>query len=456
MSTDQRSLDIDAIIDRQPVGVFQVLACVLLLGVLVIDGIDIQLLSLVAPAIIGEWGVSRGDFGPALAGALIGMSLGAVFGGLAGDRFGRLPVLVASTLLFGGATVLAGMTDSVSGMTMLRIVSGLGFGAAAPNAIAMGTDWLPTRYRSLMTSIMSIGTPAGGMIGAALVIVVLPDWGWRGTFYASGLFTIAIAVLLVAVVRESPQWLVARGRLARARSLLAGRLGADLNDDAHYSVSAEPLKGRKSAFLTRDYLRLNLGAGMGFFAIALVSYALVAWTVIMLTTLGYPMEAAIGAIFAFNIAAVAAAVLAGLVMNFLGTRLTLAISSALLCASVLALMQVLSGAGHEHAVDGRVPVLVGAAGGFAGSAMAAIYAMMAYGYQAGCRSGGLGFGMMMGRAGGIVASFFGGYLLEVEGTEVWPFLSVLAVASLLGVLCAFVADRHVPMMVREKRPVDPW
>jgi AAHS family 4-hydroxybenzoate transporter-like MFS transporter len=76
--------------------------------------------------------------------------------------------------------------------------------------------------------------------------------------------------------------------------------------------------------------------------------------------------------------------------------------------------------------------------------MASIYAMMASGYGVECRSGGLGFGMMLGRAGGIIASLLGGYLLQWQGEATWPFLMVLAAAATLGGGCAFISNRHVP------------
>ncbi len=431
------------LLDEAPVGLAQLALCALLIGILVIDGIDIQLLSLVAPAIMEEWEVGRSAFGPALAGALIGMSVGAMIGGTLGDRFGRLPILVGSTALFGAATILAGLTDTVTGMALLRIISGVGFGAAAPNAIALATDWLPTRHRSLMTSIMSIGTPAGGMIGASLVIAVLPMWGWRYTFYACGALTLLVAVIALIVVKESPQWLLANGRRDKAASVTRAMLAVELPAEPEDQPGQDSPRAT-ATFLTRGNLRLNVGVGLAFFSIAFVSYALVAWTAIMLTTIGFGMDSAVGALFAFNIAAVAAAVLAGLVMNLLGTRLTLALSSALLLGAVLLLILILADEAATPDTVAKTQLLIGSAGGFAGAAMAAIYATMANGYSVECRAGGLGFGMMLGRAGGILASFTGGYLLEIEGTAVWPFLSILAVAATLGIVCAFITDRHVP------------
>lgn len=433
-----------AALDHRPLKAFQLVLVGLLLLVLVIDGIDIQLLSLVAPVIIAEWGVQRAAFGPALAGALIGMSLGAFFGGWLGDRLGRMPVLLFSVTSFGLATMAAGLTDSVMAMTALRIASGIGFGAAAPNAIALASEWLPERAKSQVTSLLSIGTPAGGMIGATLVLGLLPVWGWRVTFYACGALTIALAFLLLGMGRESPAFLAAKGRVAIARALAWQKLGLDWTPPANVPPSApEQTRAPAQGILARSSARLNIGAGLGFFSIAFVSYALVAWTTVMLTGFGMGMNDAVSALFSFNLAAVAAAVLAGMVMNRLGSRSVLAGSSLLLLGSVALLGMVLSQLRVAVGSPLLVCVLVGAAGGFAGAAMASIYAMMAAGYAIAVRGAGLGLGMMLGRAGGIAASLTGGQLLDAGQGSPWVFAGALMLAACAGAVCAFVSDRHL-------------
>lgn len=428
------------------IGASQLALVALLLLVLVIDGVDIQLLSLVAPVILEDWQIGRAAFGPALAGALIGMSLGSLVGGTLGDRLGRRAVLVASVGVFGLATVLAGMTDSIGWMTALRILSGCGFGAAAPNAVALANDWLPVRYRARVTSLMSIGTPAGGMIGASLVLAVLPIWGWRGTFYACGLLTLVVALASFLVVHEAPSYLAAKGKPDAARRNAGKVLGLAETNTLLFNQDTPAEMARAGAnFLARRFIRLNLGAGLAFFAVAFVSYALVAWTAIMLTSLGFSMGQALVSVFAFNLAAVVAAVATGFVLGRLGSRTTLAGSSLLLMATLLGLLWLLQMNQGNASLDVLwiVHLLIGCAGGFAGAAMASIYSMMATGYDVECRSGGLGFGMTLGRAGGIVASLIGGLLLDLGDNEAWLFLAILALAAAVAAAAAFISDRHV-------------
>ncbi len=428
------------------IGASQLALIGLLLLVLVIDGIDIQLLSLVAPVILDEWSVEKAAFGPALAGALIGMSAGSLIGGALGDRFGRRRVLIIAVVSFGIATILAGMTQGVPGMALLRIVSGIGFGAAAPNAVALANEWLPARARAKATSLLSIGTPAGGMIGASLALSILPLWGWRGSFYACGILTLLVSFGVVLLVRESPAYLAAKGDAAQARRNVQRILGnidasqISFGDEAGAHTDSSGRSG--GGFLTRTYLRLNLGAGLAFFVIAFVSYAFVAWTAIMLTALGFAMAQALTAVFAFNLAAVAAAIATGFLLDILGSRTALAGSSAMLLL-VVATLAWLLGQTEGTAQPNAIHILIGLAGGFAGIAMATIYSMMAAGYDVSCRSAGLGFGMTLGRAGGILASLAGGHLLDLGQSGPGPFLAALALAAALGTGCAFLSDRHI-------------
>src|SRR6476646_11186308 len=61
---------------------------------IIVDGLDNQLLPNAVPALIRDWGVPRAAFTTALAIGPLGMMIGGLLGGLAGDRFGRRPTLI--------------------------------------------------------------------------------------------------------------------------------------------------------------------------------------------------------------------------------------------------------------------------------------------------------------------------------------------------------------------------
>lgn len=435
-----------ALLDQRPVRAFQWITLACVLCVLVIDGIDIQLLGLVGPVIIAQWGIDRATFGPALAAALVGMSLGASIGGLIGDRIGRKRTLILATLLFGVTTMAAALARDVMTMTLLRLISGLGFGAAGPNGLALASEWLPERFRAQAISLLSIGTPAGGMIGAALVALILPVHGWEGSFIACGALTIALCCAMPFILREAPTYLMARGQRAEADQAAARLLGEGVRLLPEEVARQDAAAGR-AGILSEVNRRLSLGSGAAFFAASVISYAFAAWTTVLLTSIGFTLPQALTASFAFNLAAVGIALAAGYLVRLLGSRWMLQASGGgLLVALVLLALSVES----LPALPSRlqrlaIDLLIGCVGGLAGAAMASIYAVMAFGYAPSCRASGIGFGMMLGRAGGILTSLLGGYFIGAQaGASPTLFFVMLGAHAALIIAAAFLIDRHIP------------
>ncbi len=398
-----------------PSRAFLIATTALVMAALVIDGLDYQLLALLAPVILEEWGVDRGTFGTAMAAALFGMAIGAGGGGWLGDRIGRLCALVLAVVLFGCATVAASQATGVSSLAVLRVIGGIGFGAAGPNAIALVTDWLPDRWRTYAVALLAVGTPAGGMVGALVLPVLLPPLGWRGVFVALGLLAVVLAIVLALVLREAPR--------------------------AERSATSAPV-----ALFSRANLRLNAGIGTSFAALTAIVYGLNAWMPSFLTDAGFTLEQAMAASFAFNACSIAGALLAGWLVRAAGSRLTLLASTTLACLCLIGFGLVLDHApdAPDLALRATLDALAAGVGGFASVAVTTLYAMAALLYPPEIRSGGIGLGMTQGRLGGIGMSFAGGYLLDWAGGSALLLFGVLAVCAVLATTAGWLVRQHVP------------
>ena len=135
-------------VSRAPLRAFQWATLAVCLLVLVCDGIDMQLLGIVAPKVIHDFGVTRGTFGIAMSAALVGFGLGSWSGGWLGDKVGRRYALAVAALVFALATVAASRADGVWAMAGWRVIGGLGFGSAYANALAMASARATTRWPS--------------------------------------------------------------------------------------------------------------------------------------------------------------------------------------------------------------------------------------------------------------------------------------------------------------------
>lgn len=433
------------VLEKNKVGKYQILLICAIFLVLMIDGLDLQLLSLLAPVIIEEWSVSRTEFGPALAAALFGMAIGSIVGGWIADRFGRLITLIGSMAVFGLATVLIGFVDNVASLAGLRVLAGLGFGAAAPAGMTLVSEWLPARSRNKVISLNAIGVPAGGMVGAIAIVYLEPAFGWAGSFVLIGAITLLLGAVLWGVLRESPAFLLSKGKVEQANSVAhflletEDYLIAETDDKASVSINRK----QSVAIFDQKLAKLNFATGAGFFFGSLVAYAFIAWISVILTSTGYSNQQAYLSLMVFNLCAVFAGVSTGIIINRFGTKLVMALISAALFVLTVSLGAVLAwvDSGATSAF-GLLAIFIGMSGAVSGASMASVYVLAAAGYPPSCRGQGLGFGLMIGRIGGISIAFFGGWILDVAEGDSWLFFLVIAISSIAYSGAAFVSDRH--------------
>src|SRR5690348_11305528 len=136
--------------------------------VVVADGMDVAIMGFVTPSILDEWSISRAAFGIVISAAPFGLVLGALLAGPSSDRLGRKIVLIVSVLLFAIFTLAAAYASSPTEMALLRLLAGMGMGAAMPNASTLLAEYAPQRRRSLLITVMFTGFNLGSaLIGFA-------------------------------------------------------------------------------------------------------------------------------------------------------------------------------------------------------------------------------------------------------------------------------------------------
>lgn len=431
------------LLEGRPLSRWQVLIVGAVLLTLVLDGLDIQILSVVAPVILKEWGITKASFAPALSAALMGMALGSPVGGYLGDRFGRKAVLMPSVLFFGCMTMLAARCSDVTSLTVLRFLSGVAFGAATPNGFALATEWLPQRSRPRAVGVLTLGVPLGGVIGSGLAMFVLPVAGWRGSFLLAGLLAVAAGIIILIWLPESIAYLAAKGRGTRVTALLK-RYTQPVSDDAVAGRPVDaPIGADDDPPSSRGFLRTNLGAPLAYFSVAYVSYGLAGWMPAVLTGAGFSVQQALEAILSHNLLALVGVIAAPYVIQRLGSRFLL-----LLCSCLTLLLLVLLCAQLYLAASGAATTLfvypvMALLGCTTGAATTGVFTVATLAYPPSRRSRWLGIAMMGGRVGGILTLFLGGQLLSMTTGDVRPFFLAMGVAAIGVGMAALLVDRHI-------------
>jgi AAHS family 4-hydroxybenzoate transporter-like MFS transporter len=129
------------------------------------DGLDIQIVGYIIPAVAKEWHVAKSMFASVLAAGLFGVTVGSILGGLLGDRVGRRPVLILSVFFFAANTCGMAFTHGLHSLLLLRFFAGLGIGAALPNAATLSSEYTPLNRRPFATTLTIICIPLGGLRG---------------------------------------------------------------------------------------------------------------------------------------------------------------------------------------------------------------------------------------------------------------------------------------------------
>ncbi len=434
-----------AAIARAPIKPFQWLVLAFGLLVLVIEGIDLQSLSLVTPVILDEWGIDRALFGPPLAGAMFGMAFGSFFGGMLGDRFGRLTMLFAAALIFGISTILAAYTNDVMQMTAVRVLGGVGFGAAYPNALALASDWVPARWRTYAVAALSVGIPVGTALSALIVPELLPGYGWRGTFLIFGIGSVVFAFATILLIRESPPFLLANGRHDAAHRAAARVLDGEF-DLLPEPPPAEQREGERIGVFHPSNRRLNWGMGISLSAGLTYAYGILSWAPEFLTSSAFTLSQALDATFVLGILGVIGGASAGYFTRRFGSKAVTIACTVLGVLVTVALGWTIDNMAALPSANDRLVAmaLLGAAGFIMSLAVACFYAMMVAGYPQSCRSGGMGAMLTIARFGGITMVFSGGWLLNLAGDSFIAYFAVLTVVALAFIAAAFIVDRQIP------------
>ena len=423
-----RRIDVQSFLDDHPFSRFQWAIFALCFLIVLLDGFDTAAIGFVAPSLIKEWGVARPALAPVLSAALLGLAAGAFAAGPLADRLGRKRVLVVASALFGVACGASSFAADVSQLAMLRFVTGLGLGAAMPNAVTLMSEYCPAQRRATLTNTMFCGFPLGAALGGFLAAWMIPLWGWRSVFVLGGAAPIALAVLMLLVLPESVRHMVAKAWPAERIRRVLRRISDTVDDAASFVMTEQaPSTDAKSGIgvvVSRPYL---LGSAMlwaSYFMGLMIFYALINWMPILFKDAGLEPRTATLISALFPLGGVGA-VLFGWLMDRGNATRVVAIGFALTAVAIFAIGQV------GNAI-GPLVVVVFVAGTLMNMSQSSLPALAAAFYPTRGRATGVAWMMGIGRFGGIAGSFL---VAELARRQL-GFSAIFAVMAVPGLVAA--------------------
>lgn len=231
-------------------------------------GFDTAVISGAERAIQETWKLSDWMHGLAIASALYGTVIGALFGGIPADKFGRQKSLLWIGLFYLISAVGSGLAWDVSSFTFFRFLGGLGVGASSVVAPMYISEIAPAKNRGLLVALYQFNIVFGivmayvsnYLIGTA---ELAQDWRWM-------LSAEAIPALLYSIlifrIPESPRWLIGkRNDEVQAREILTRTDPEGVDEAIRLAIEEEQKikqKGSFSAIFKKRFLPTTLMAIM--------------------------------------------------------------------------------------------------------------------------------------------------------------------------------------------------
>jgi AAHS family 4-hydroxybenzoate transporter-like MFS transporter len=401
-------------------------------AVVLLDGFDTAAIGYLAPSLMAEWGIQKPQLGPVLSAALAGLTCGSLTAGPLADRYGRKRPIVAAVLVFGLASVGAAHAASLAQLTAWRFVTGIGLGAAMPNAVTLMSEYCPTARRATLTNAMFCGFPLGAAVGGAIAAWMLPRWGWHSVLLAGGILPLVLAAALLSWLPESLRFMVAGNWPAsRIRKVLdrigeaaldrigpaAPRPGTDADTDTDAGAGL-------ALALSPRYRLGTVMLWLTYFMGLVIFYSLVNWMPVLFKEAGLaPREATLVAAL-FPLGGVGAVAFGWLMDRYDGDRI-IAAGFALTALAVFAVGRV-----ADHL--GLLVLAVLAAGTLMNTAQSSLPALAAGFYPTACRATGVAWMLGIGRLGGIAGSFIVAQMTALQ----FGFSAILNFLALPGLLAA--------------------
>lgn len=371
------------------------------------DGVDVTILSFIAPRLQSEWGIGADVMGRLFSAGLLGMAIGGMLIAPMADRYGRRRIILTALALMSVGMIASGFVTSVGQLFAMRVIVGAGIGTVLAAMAALAAESAPVHHRNLAVGMVQAGYPFAAVFTGLLVARLLPVHGWEVLLIGAGIITIALfpAAFLILPGLAAP----APGDDAPAGSIRVGAL-----------------------FSTDYRLRTIALWGAVFFGL-MVLYFIVSWIPKLSIQAGLSETNGIYAGALYNAGAFTGTV----AMSFLAVRIPLGrLVPAMLIGAGAAMMlfgSLTMSVGATLAVAFLIGVLL--QGGYNG-----VWPLAASVYPADRRATGVGWAIGIGRSGAILGPLMGGYLMKAEVSLPVLFASY-CVPLLACAACAFTVDR---------------
>jgi benzoate transport len=433
---DRAKTDIRQLVAMSPMSAHQVTAILVCVGLNMLDGFDVLVMSFTAAGVSADLKLSGTQIGMLLSAGLVGMAAGSLFLAPRADRFGRRAIVMTSVLIVSIGMLLAGFARSYLELGLLRAFTGLGIGGILASATVLVAEYASSKWRSTASYLYTSGYSIGGTVGGAIAAILIARSGWRAAFEFGAIVSFAMLPIAYWYLPESLDFLITRqptGALPKLNRLLRLMRHAPVEALPAFEARRDvPTRASVGRLFAPGLARSTVLIWIAFFFMMGGYYFVFSWTPKLLTSNGLTVQQGITSGVLLSLGGIVGTVLFAFIARVIEVR-----GLILFCLFVAsALMGVFALTTHDVFIGLMVGVALGA---MSTSAMAGFYALTPTLYAPNSRTTGMGWGIGIGRIGAILAPMATGALVD-RGWHAeqlyWCFAGTFLIAALA--LCAMM------------------
>ena len=235
-------------------------------------GFDTAVIAGTTQALTKIFDLSPGMLGVTVSSALWGTILGAIFGGVPGDKYGRRDSLRIMAVLYVVSALGSCLAWDWYSLLFFRFIGGLGIGGSSVLGPLYIAEIAPASWRGRLVGFFQFNVVAGILVAyLSNYLIGLAgfgmdsEWRWKlGVSAAPAVFFF----LMLYVIPRSPRWLATQGRIDEARDVLRQTGSANYQEELT-SIQQALADQRESAavplFSARHKLPIFLAISIGAF-----------------------------------------------------------------------------------------------------------------------------------------------------------------------------------------------
>jgi len=234
-------------------------------------GFDTAVISGTTAALTQTYQLSPGLLGVTVASALWGTILGAMLAGFPGERYGRRDSLRVMAVLYVISAVGCAVAWNWYSLVLFRLIGGLGIGGSSVLGPMYIAEIAPARLRGRLVGFFQFNVVFGILLAYfsnyCIALAHTGTWEWRLELGVAAIPAVLFFLMLFSIPR-SPRWLVKKGRLDEARSVLQQTGEANPEQDLREIVESIELERRETAerlFSRKHALPIFLAVSIGMF-----------------------------------------------------------------------------------------------------------------------------------------------------------------------------------------------